>query len=154
MNSTANNPDKKKLRRIGETCTCSGLRKAARAVTQAFDDAFHSGGLRATQFSLLTAVSLMGPVTISKLAQGMVMDRTTLTRNLKPLEKNGWLSIAPGKDRRTRSLEITARGRKVLARAIPLWEEVQSGVVRKIGRKNWDALMGNLGQVTDRINPY
>ena len=154
MNSTANTPDKKKLRRIGETCTCFGLRKAARAVTQAFDDALQSGGLRATQFSLLTAVSLMGTVTISKLAQGMVMDRTTLTRNLKPLEKNGWLSIVPGKDRRTRSLEITPRGRKVLTRAIPLWEEVQSGVVRKMGRKNWDALMGNLGHVTEQINPY
>ena len=154
MKSITDNPDKKKLRRIGETCTCFGLRRAARAVTQAFDDALQPSGLRATQFTLLTAVSLRGPANISRLAQELVMDRTTLTRNLKPLEKNGWLSIVSGEDRRTRALEITAKGRKVLARAIPLWDKAQSGVVRKIGRKNWDALMGNLNQVTEQMNPY
>ena len=154
MAIAANSRDMKKLGRIGETCTCFGLRKAARAVTQVFDDALKPCGLRATQFTLLAAITRLGSATVSNLAKRLVMDRTTLTRNLKPLESAGWLSVRPGQDRRTRTLTVTAKGRQKLAKAIPLWEETQKRVVGQLGKKNWNQLMGSLEHVTERINPY
>ncbi len=84
-------------------CVCFNIRKSARAITQLYEDALRPTGLRATQFTLLVATRVMGTATISGLAKGLVMDRTTLTRNMKPLEKHGFIRITPGKeDRRER----------------------------------------------------
>ena len=85
-----------------EQCICFNLRKAARVITQIYDEAFQPTGCRATQMPLLVATRAMGPVTVNRLAEAVVMDRTTLTRNLKPLERQGLVKVQTGKDHRER----------------------------------------------------
>ena len=125
-------------------CTCFNLRKAARAVTQYYDEVLKPSGLRATQFTLLVAAHNAGPITINRLAERLVMDRTTLTRNLKPLERQRLIQIVSGEDRRTRAVTLTERGHEVLAQALPLWEEAQRQIVERLGRERWRDMLGHL----------
>jgi DNA-binding MarR family transcriptional regulator len=128
-------------------CACFNLRKAARVVTQLYDKALRSTGLRTTQFTLLVGISMLGTVTVTRLAQIGVMDRTTLTRNLKPLERKGLIQITPGKDQRTRVVTITDEGQKALVQALPLWKKAQVGVVKRLGQERWNSLRTDLGEV-------
>ena len=130
-------------------CTCFGLRKAARAVTQMYDEALRPTGLRATQLSLLFSVVHEGPRGISELAKMLVMDRTTLTRNLKPLLDRKLLEVIDGPDRRRRPIAITAKGRDVLTRALPLWQEVQERLAFGLGRSRWRGLLGDLREAVE-----
>ncbi len=125
-------------------CTCFGLRKAARAVTQMYDAALEPSGLRATQFSLLAKLRIEGPLTISRLAEAMVMDRTTLTRNLRPLDRQGLVAVAPGRDRRTRQVRLTARGRTRFTQAFPLWRRAQARLTRGLGAARCKHLLSDL----------
>ncbi len=125
-------------------CTCFGLRKTARAVTQMYDRALQPAGLRATQFSLLVAAERSGPRAIGELAKLIVMDRTTLTRNLKPLLDRGLLKSVAGADRRRHPVAITANGRAALARALPYWREAQARLAGSLGRSRWWRLLGDL----------
>ena len=125
-------------------CTCFGLRKAARAVTQMYDQALKPTGLRTTQFSLLAVTDRVGPRGMAELAEHLVMDRTTLTRNLKPLLDRGLLERVEGEDRRRRAVAITAKGRAALAQALPYWREVQGQMADSLGRSRWWRLLGDL----------
>jgi DNA-binding MarR family transcriptional regulator len=125
-------------------CTCFNLRKATRTVTQLFDEVMQPSGLRATQFTLLAAISSIGPVAIRQLSQALVMDRTTLTRNLKPLESQKLVKIVPGEDRRTRNLTLTDKGHKTLKKAMPYWKQAQSQVIERLTPRRWNELMKNL----------
>ncbi len=125
-------------------CTCLNLRKAARAVTQMYDEALRPSGLRGTQFSLLFLVDHEGPCGITEVARMLVLDRTTLTRNLKPLLDQKLLEVIDGPDRRRRPIAITAKGRDVLAQALPLWREVQQRLAFGLGRSRWWGLLGDL----------
>lgn len=127
-----------------QLCACGNVRKAARVVTQLYDEALRPSGLRATQLSLLVAIRLRGPVTVKELAQITVTDRTTLTRNLRPLEKQGLIRIGTGKDRRERVLALTERGQKALVHALPLWRKAQGKVLRGLGRKRYGRLLSDL----------
>ena len=131
----------------GQLCACANLRKAVRAVSQLYDDAFRPIGLRATQFGLLGATGMLGPLTINRLAEAIVMDRTTLTRNLRPLEKQGLLQIKSGKDRREREVSITRRGQVVLAKGYPLWKKAQGIVVKGLGQERVSRLLKDLSAV-------
>jgi DNA-binding MarR family transcriptional regulator len=133
---------------IGRTCACYKVRKAARAVTKLYEEVLRPSGLRPTQFSLLMATRIRGPVTVSKLAQATVMDRTTLTRNLQILEKRGFISIKPGGDRREREVNLTPLGMEALAQAIPLWEEAQERVRHGLGEERLQNLLGDLSAMT------
>src|SRR4051812_1946223 len=119
----ATDPDS--LRVLGGTiaATCAGfnLRRASRAVTQHFDHALAPAGLRTTQFTLLGALALGGPCDINQLAQALVMDRTTLTRNLKLLRDSGLVWAARSRAGRKIRFELTSAGRETLARAVPYW---------------------------------
>jgi DNA-binding MarR family transcriptional regulator len=126
---------------------CANLRKASRAVTQLYDESLQPAGLRATQYTLLVALSLASSISITDLAQKMVMDRTTLTRNLTLLEHQGLVTIAPGTDQRTRMVTLTNQGREALAKALPLWEQAQTRVVSKLGRERWIAMLSDLSDV-------
>ena len=132
-------------------CACLNLRKAARAVTQYYDGALRPSGLRATQFSILAALVAEGSATITALAQELVMDRTTLTRDLKLLGKMGLVEISPGADRRTRVARVSDRGRTAVYRAVPLWEEAQSRVVKGIGKKRWRKLVRRLERTVSLV---
>jgi DNA-binding MarR family transcriptional regulator len=127
-------------------CTSFNLRKAARALSQAFDEALKPSGLRGTQFSLLVVVANRGPAGVSELAKTMVMDRTTLTRNLKPLLTQGLLEVVDGTDRRQRPIAITDHGRDTLARALPLWQQAQARIVKSLGKRRWTGLLADLDE--------
>jgi DNA-binding MarR family transcriptional regulator len=138
-----------------DSCTCSELRKAARAVTLLYDNAFKSSGLLSTQLGVLHVIYKSDSIRITHLAKKLGMDRTTLTRNLSVLERQGFIKISSGKDNRTRIIAITSKGRTTVAKAIPLWNEVQRKVKQHMGETSWNELMDNLSQfvkVADQLN--
>ena len=137
-----------------QNCTCFNLRKTTRAVTQLFDEALKPCGLYATQFTLLAAISSKDNATITELSKALIMDRTTLTRNLNPLQKNGWVEVTPGVDKRTRTLSLTRSGKKVLNQAMVKWKQVQSEVVKTLGKGNWEELLDRLAFTVKKLNPY
>ena len=128
-------------------CVCGSLRKAARAVTQLYDEALRPTGLRVTQFGILGATMAMEPVTVSRLAEATVTDRTTLTRNLKLLEKQNLIRVNSGNDRREREVTLTDQGREAVAKAYPLWQKAQRHVVKSLGEERWKALRQELSAV-------
>jgi DNA-binding MarR family transcriptional regulator len=137
-----------------DSCTCGELRKAARAITLLYDNAFKSSGLLSTQLNVLRVIYKSDSIRISDLAEELGMDRTTLTRNLSVLEEQGFIKISPGKDHRTRIVTATQKGRSAVAKAIPLWNEVQRKVKQQMGENSWRELMQNLGHfvtVADKL---
>ena len=142
---------------LAETpCTCAALRRTARRLTKAYDRALRPAGLRLTQYSVLANVARAdgegSGLTVTDLARRLAMDRTTLTRNLRPLEVAGWLRVAPGPDRRSRAVEITEEGRRVLEAARPLWQAAERTFRQALGREDaaalrrlLDAAMGSVG---------
>jgi DNA-binding MarR family transcriptional regulator len=126
--------------RVAAPCTCSRLRRAARAVTQLYDDALEPVGLRVTQFSLLRTLQRHGTLTIGELATRNLLDRTALSRNLDPLAERKLLAIVPGRDARKREVTLTRQGIAALAAAAPLWERAQREVTRRVGRERLDGL--------------
>jgi DNA-binding MarR family transcriptional regulator len=114
------------------SCTCFAVRKAARAVTQHYDRALRPHGLRATQFSMLTVLTQTGPLGMSDLAQMLGLDRTSLTRNLGPATRQGWVRIEQGEDRRRRTIAITTEGIAALRRTLPAWRAVQAGAEARL----------------------
>lgn len=138
-----------------DSCTCSELRRAARAVTLLYDNAFKSSGLLSTQLGVLHVIYKSDSIRISHLAKELGMDRTTLTRNLSVLEKQGFIKISSGKDNRTRIVTITNKGCTTATKAIPLWNDVQRKVKQRMGETLWNELMDNLSQfvkVADQLN--
>src|SRR5215218_1495170 len=132
-----------KLEEVARVCACANLRKAARVVTQLFDGVLAPSGLKATQFTLLVTSRLMGETTVGELAGTMAMDRTTLSRNLKPLVREGLLEIRPGEDGRTRLVRVTPEGERALVDAYPLWQRAQEAVVTALGSDRYEALLGD-----------
>ena len=128
-------------------CVCGSLRKATRAVTQLYDGMLRPTGLRVTQFGILGTTMAMEPVTVTRLAGATVTDRTTLTRNLKLLEKQGLIRVNSGNDRRERKVTLTDRGREAVIKAYPLWHKAQSDVVKLLGEERWKVLQQELSAV-------
>ncbi|MGD0475158.1 MAG: MarR family transcriptional regulator [Candidatus Velthaea sp.] len=106
-------------------CACAIVRRAAREVTHLYDAALAPTGLRITQYSLLANLDRHGAIAMSDLADVLGMDRTTLTRNLAPLERDGLLSLRPAGRGRTKLVNLTDRGRRDLRAAFPYWEQAQ-----------------------------
>jgi len=125
-------------------CTAMNLRMATRAVTQFYDGFLAETGVSGPQFSLLAILSVVGPIGMSRLAERMVMDRTTLTRNLKPLERDGLVEIRPGEDRRARLVAMTDAGRAAFERARPRWAAAQSAIRKRLGDDDWQSLIARL----------
>jgi DNA-binding MarR family transcriptional regulator len=117
---------------------------AARAVTRSYDDTLRSVGLRATQLAVLVAVGGDDVISITALAKFMGMDRSTLTRNLAPLEREGLIRVGNEGWRRARTVEITKKGRSRLHEAFPLWEKAQEAVRRKLGARKWAVILADL----------
>lgn len=134
-------------------CTGFALRRASRAITQAYNNALAPAGLKSTQFSVLGVAAHAGPLPMARMAEVLAMDRTTLSRNLKPLAHAGWLEIIPGKDQRERLVSATVTGRKTLETALPLWRRAQREMHAKLGDAVWQRLMGDLDRVTGVLPP-
>ena len=128
----------------GRACVCFNLRKATRMMTQLYEEALKPAGIRGTQFTLLAATASAGPISVNRLADIIVTDRTTLTRNLKPLERDGLITVQPGDDLRVREVSLTAKGRKTLDRAYPLWKRVQARLREQLGDSRVDQLLVDL----------
>lgn len=131
-------------RQIARECAALRTRMAARRVTRAFDEALRPTGLKVTQFSLLVAIRLGAPSSISELADRLALERTTLTRNLQLLEKDGLIALGPEGPRRARSMRLTTKGEEVLAQGAPLWRQAQDTLVRKMGADLWQQTKANL----------
>ena len=140
------NLDAARLREVARACACANLRKAARVVTQVFDEALAPSGLRVMQFTLLVTSRLAGESTINELAERMAMDRTTLSRNLKVLVRSGLLQMWPGEDGRTRLVLITSAGEQAIEEAYPLWQQAQQETVGVLGEERHEALLGDVAR--------
>jgi DNA-binding MarR family transcriptional regulator len=119
-----------------QDCMCLAVRQAARHVTQSYDHFLAPAGLRTTQFSILAKLKRQGPMTINALAADMVMDRTTLGRNILPLERDGLISIEPlTSDRRSKALHLTKAGERRLEAARQGWVKAQARFESTFGAK-------------------
>jgi DNA-binding MarR family transcriptional regulator len=132
-----------------ETCTCLAIRQAARRVTQFYDQQLGPTGLRITQFSILAKLRQFGPMTINNLAGLLVMDRTTLGRNIMPLEREGLIKAKPGRqDRRSKELEVTEAGVARLRAARGRWRQAQARFEEVFGQQKTLGLRALLHEVT------
>ena len=130
---------------FGHTCVVYNLRRTSRAITQLYEEHLKPSGLLPTQFTLLAAVKVMGPVQMSKIADELILDRSTLTRNIRLLEKNGFLLISPLKgDQRIREINITSIGLNKLKEAVPYWQEAQNLITKMLTNTRVDRMLNDL----------
>ena len=132
-------------------CMCANFRRTTRALTQLYENALRPLGLRATQFTILQALSLAGEVTQSQLGGILAMDSTTLTRTLRIMDREGWIAERRGQDQRERRLRLSKAGETQFKRALPAWEKVQSQLRRQLGEQSWKNLLEITHQVTELV---
>jgi DNA-binding MarR family transcriptional regulator len=130
---------------------CANFRRAARSLTQHYDEALRPLGLRSTQFTLLQALSITGEVLQGKLGEILAIDSTTLTRTLDIMIGHGSIVKRPGEDRRERYLRLSKAGRAEFQRALPYWERVQKRLRKQLGESRWDSLLTLTNQVTAAV---
>ncbi len=132
-------------RMVRDTCLCLHLQRAARAVARQFDEALRPLGLTNGQFSLLMSLNRPEPPTIGSVAAMLAMDRTTLTANLKPLERRGLVELRiDSADRRSRRLVLTGKGRDLLTEALPVWRSKHLEIENLLAGSDADALRAEL----------
>lgn len=128
-------------------CACTTLRKAARAVARVYDEALAGKGMTTAQFAILRHVARGGEVPLSRLADGLVMDRTSLYRALAPLEGRGWVKVAAGAGK-AKLASLTPEGRAAMEGAEEDWAAVQARIVDGVGAANWAGLEAGLRSLT------
>ncbi len=138
---------------IGRRCACYNLRRASRAVSRLYDQVLAPSGLRSTQFTILQTAKRRGPITLTALADSIITERTTLTRNLGLLERNGYIRLDSGQDRRERLIAITQQGLAILETALPLWETAQTVIERSLGQDRLAHLMEDLEAMVAAAKP-
>lgn len=131
-------------------CTCFRMRKLARLLSLHYDRALAPVGINVNQYSILRRA---GRVTqsLGELACELGMDRTTLSRDLSPLLASGWIELVSGEDARRRHVRVTTAGKRLVAKAEPLWRRAQDGIEGGLGRRRVDALHVELDRVIDRL---
>jgi len=125
-------------------CAAFNFRRTARAVTRLYDEGLQSSGIRSTQFAILVAVKKNEPIAIGQLGNVLGIDRTTMTRSLRLLRKDGLLTISKRGEKRQRLVAITPKGEETLGRAIPVWRDMQTHFVNTIGQDYWRDLRNEL----------
>ena len=125
-------------------CACFNTRKVARLLGQVYDRALEPSGLKNTQFAALAVAAGHGPISITELSRSMEIERTTLTRNLQLLQRDGLVRIGTGVDARSKTVTVTARGKRRLKAALPLWAAAQERVSQTFGGKRWKSLRAEL----------
>jgi DNA-binding MarR family transcriptional regulator len=128
---------------------CSSFRRAARAITQLYEEALRPLGLRATQMTILQVLVRAGELSQGQLGEMLAMDSTTLTRTLAIMARHGWIAERRGEDRRERRLRLSETGGKLLQRASPVWEKTQSNLRKRLGDQAWEELLRSTNQVTN-----
>jgi DNA-binding MarR family transcriptional regulator len=139
-------PTPSSLAEASAGCVSFHLRRSARTITQFYDRVLSPSGLRSTQFTLLTLIRKAGGLPFSALAEALGMDRTTLTRNLRPLERDRLVKIEAGADRRVRIVQLTSEGERKQKDAEPLWARAHARMVSGIGGSTWKSLRKDLSR--------
>jgi len=133
---------------VGRSCICLGVQRASRVIGRRFDEALRPVGLNNWQFSLMMALHRPEATSVGKLAERLAMDRTTITTNLKPLERRGLVETRPDpQDGRVRRVSLTDAGRSLLAEALVHWQTVNDAVVASLGDGNVPAFQEALRQI-------
>jgi DNA-binding MarR family transcriptional regulator len=132
-------------------CACADLRKATRAVSRMYEDFLRDEGLNGTQFSLLSLIRAGKELSISTLGREMALDRTSITRALAPLERDGLIHSRPGADKRIRIVSLTNKGRKLVEDAEPKWRQAQEALMQTIGEDRWRAMRTLLRDTTRMV---
>ena len=141
--------DLKRCAELPSLCPAFNIRAASRVITQIFDDILKPSGLQITQFAVLVGVASFDSPTINQLAKGLVMDRTTLTRNLKPIEKLGLVKIRPGDDKRTSVVELTSKGKSAVSKTLPYWQKAHDAITKNFGQKQLENLLKDLSEIRE-----
>lgn len=132
-------------------CICATLRRSSRALTQLYEQSLRPLGLRATQFTILQVLSRTGESSQGRLGEMLAMDSTSLTRTLRIMRRQGWITERRGDDRRERWLRLTNAGDEQLRRALPVWDKVQMRLRRQLGDKAWNDLFLLTNQMTAMV---
>ena len=130
------------------TCVAYNLRKSSRIVSKIYEKEMRGAPIHGPQFSLMIMIAKRGPQTITALARDIGADRTTLTRNLRQLERKGVIAISNGKDDRTKSVSILPAGEKALRDSVPYWKRAQTKVVAALGEDRWSRMLSDLSVVS------
>lgn len=138
-----------------KNCVCRNLRMTTRITTQHFDKVFQTVGLTAPQFSMLAEITANENIAVSELAEKMLMDQTTVTRNIEILRKKGYVNVrTDDNDSRKRCISISDIGEEKLNEAIPVWNNVQSLIEKEIGAEKFKEFLTTLGQIQNCINKW
>ena len=132
-------------------CICFNLRKASRAITQVYDRMFKEIQMTSSQMAIINSLKIIGPMNVSELSEAMATDRTTITRNLKPLEREKYIIIQPGKDRRSRKIMLTEKGEEVSAKSFELYKEFQAKLYDSFGEEKVEKLCKDLNEAVEHI---
>lgn len=148
----AKNSDNSMQTPADDPCSCFYLRRAARLVTRQYAETMKSAGLKSGQFSILATLSHKGTQSITELAERMGLERTSLSRNLRPLEKEGLINISEEQEKRRRFVAITKQGAAVYKKALPLWNKAQHQYKEQLGAQDMKTLKGLLERTSDLIS--
>jgi DNA-binding MarR family transcriptional regulator len=130
---------------------CASLRRASREITQLYEEALRPTGLRATQFTVLQALSIAGEVTQGDLGRILATDSTTLTRTLTIMGRNGWITKRRGEDRREWRMRLSKAGETQFKQALPYWGKAQTRLRRQLGEELSDNLMKLTQKITNAL---
>jgi DNA-binding MarR family transcriptional regulator len=134
-------------------CACLNLRRTSRSVTRLYDEALQPSGLKSTQFVVLVAIAAEVEPTLPRLARVLDLDRSSLTRNLQPLERLGLLRKRGVDTPGAATVRLSRKGEKVLLDTIPLWVTAQKSFEARLGPERWETLLGDLARLRDAARP-
>lgn len=134
-----------------QNCVCFNLRRFARVVTQFFDVEMRRHGVRSTQVTVLAALQAAGSATMAELSELLGMERTTLLRNLRPLQRDGLVAVEGAGHGGPVDVSLTAKGRKQLEKLAPAWESAQRAAVKVLGEERWTSLLADLDKVASAL---
>lgn len=134
-----------------DPCSCFYLRRAARLVTRQYAETMKAAGLKSSQFSILSMLSFYGELTITELADKMGLERTSMSRNLHPMEKDGLISVSDERDNRRRYISLTRKGQATYKKALPLWNQAQQQFREQLGADEMKTLKQLLKRTAELV---
>lgn len=138
-----------------QICVCANLRKKTRLVTQFYDKLLQPTGLKVTQYSMLANIDLQQAVSISRLGEILLLDQTTITRNINLLKRNGYVDLTRDpQDARAKVITLTDKGVEKLNEAAPIWQDVQERIINDIGLENYNDFYETLKTIQKIIQSY
>jgi DNA-binding MarR family transcriptional regulator len=144
MSKRPDDPERAALMEVANHCLCRKARTAARLLTRFYEPYYAGCGIESTQFSLLVAIRLAGPVPMARLASLLGLERTTLTRNLDVLGRQNLVAMSVGTDARNHLVELTDAGREAVQRTLPRWQAAQKAAADLLGKADFSALQDAL----------